>query len=456
MAVLSRSLHVTDSDCETGLAQYTRRVENFSNWLAQDTQVWGPTDHALETTGGVLPPSWVGDFDFARKIERGPLQVFVGDSSDAVNTALIGMRLSNAHQCGLLFKPLNVNTVSPTYSALDMSATWTNLWDYSTLKYSLRRGKLVKLITLSQAGHPASFRFAYKLMSGLTASLSNSAISLSNAGGTVVLRCRAPYGRDANGMRIRCTLTAAAAVTYKGVSVPTFRITPNATDLAAATFPVWIDPTSAITGTSAIEDAFLWSAWPDDNFGGSQSLYCDGSAYRSVVRITAGNFPAGTIDAFRIHVAGTSGAANLSAWKIDIVNLWGEGSSDWDTASDGECSWHSCSVDGGASGLWSGYQTAYGCSVSGTDYVANASPPTIGLANGSYTSSDLPASWVSDWRDGGYAPAGMVLARASGTGTIVFCSSENENYPLHFEIDYTAAASVVAGYYQRLINRTRR
>jgi len=412
--------------------QMRRTIGNYLNWRDANG-VLAPTDLALEPIASP-PPGWVGQFKALHAVQRGPLQIYLGDSSDAVNTALVAIRRSDRPNIGLAFKPLGVNTVPMTTYPAQQAVGWTGLWAKSNLFYSAARGRLDKQIRLIGPGHPAAFRFAYKLWPGMTAAIVDGGVELRDSLGVLALRMPAPYGWDSSTtaltpdgtQRIRVTLTAGAPVTYEGVQVPTFWLTPNATDLTGATYPVYLDPTATVS--TGIEDTFLF-AGASSNWGGYSSPYY-APTYFPLYRFPAASIPAGTISALRFFGRTPHTGNTLKAYFVKDADTWVEGTGTG-SAQNGSCCATHCKYN---------TQTWISGNFSSSDYDADAAPPTLVTSTGAYENWALKASWAIAWRDAARANNGfVVIETAGGTGYFYGVGSA---YPPYFEIDYVAGASM--------------
>ena len=103
---------------------------------------------------------------------------------------------------------------------------------------------------------------------------------------------------------------------------------------------------------------------------------------------------------------------------------------------------------------WAVYNTlawlsgANGCGVSGTDYFADAAPPSKGY--GSYPSGPdkpfsmaLRPSWVSDWKNAATANEGMTIDARNNTpqGFMFFRAVKSAINPLGFSITFIPPAA---------------
>ena len=466
MAVVVRASHWTDN--AIGGRDHTRTIGNWLNYVLPSGLIdaCAPDVEALS----LPPPGWTGAYEFTHGSRRAALQVHVGDSTDAANTALLGVRLSARPECWLNIKAINVNPVPMVVSRIERSVSWAGLWDFTALRWTLGRSRVAKEILLSGPGHPAGFRFALRYPAGFSHVIgADGSVSYRDASGTEWLRSPAPWAEDAKGKRIRVACVAAPdIVTAKG-TFPTFRLVPNATDLASAVYPVRIDPTATISGTTAIEDNLMRSLVAGNtqllNYGGFEGHgvgYEGASAVqREVVRVAAASIPAGTISAFRFlpyrySQAIETAAGTLLAYIIKDANTWVEGTASGAQQAGSSC-WAYAKL---TSQAWAG---SAGCDTSGTDYDADASPPS--LAFDAYSSGPdvlqtmvLEAAWATAWRDGARVANGFLLLNQTETTAGSYWSARSteaaSNQPT-FEIDYSVIASK-PGYYKLVTTRRRR
>jgi hypothetical protein len=213
-------------------------------------------------------------------------------------------------------------------------------------------------------------------------------------------------------------------------------------------------PTVQITAAS-IEDAMIPSdIYANNNYGGSTGLIvgCGNPAsriFRFVIRLDETEIPEGTLTGFRLELTRTSHANSqnsntMEAFIIKSANDWVEGSTPGGAPEVGACCWNYAKYN---TQSWAG---SAGCSTSGTDYDADASPPS--LAYSSYTSGsdvamsfELDPDWATAWRDG-RANEG-ILCKANDEVTAlsqIFFHSADGTTPPYFEIDYGSRVFMVS------------
>jgi hypothetical protein len=447
---MTLGLHHTDT--ALGGRDVRRVIGNYLNFRTPAGE-WQAADPDVEEQG-TPPAHWSGAYEFTHALLRGALQVFVGDSTDPSNTALLGMRLAEEPDHWVNFKAVNVNAVPMVVQRLQRRVAWAGLWDHADLAWTLGRGLVRKVIRLNDPGHPAAFRFAMRLPAGHTYTIAGNVLRLFDGNGREWLRTPPPWMADSSDRKLRASLVEAPAMG----GFPTFRIVPNATDLQTATYPVVLDPTATISGTSAIEDNFMVEFSPSNNAGGSTALVMGmqsaGTNYRQLFRIATAQIPAGTLSAFRLKATrfahpNSTVAGTLSIYSVAAGRSWVEGTRNNDGSQAGSC-------------CWSHYQfntlawTTAGAKSSGNDFDADASPPTY--AYGTHSSGGdvlhtitLRASWATAWRDGSHANQGILLVAPEVINNLFVGWSSEGTTPPTFEIDYTAAgvASFMSTYRRR-------
>lgn len=445
-----RSQHWRDEH----LSQRERRrtIGHFLHYWSRARQLWVPTDPAVEEQGSA-PAEWSGTWDFRIASLRGALQCFLGDTTDASNRCLVGVRRADRPGVWLNIKALGVNAVNETIDVAARSVTWVDAWTNADLTFVAHRHKLEKRILLKTPGHPASFRFALRLAAGLTYAVASNVLRIYDSQGVEVLRTRPPWGEDANGNLVRVGLVEAASITVGGRTYPTVRVVPLAADLETATYPVTVDPTTTISGTTDIQDALMNASGATLNYGGQSSQYgvqvgvqnLTGSNRRTLLRLAASAIPAGTLTALRscltrYSYSGCTVAGQINWYICTDASAWVEGSS---TAAleNGACCW------GHAVYNTLAWNTA-GCGGSGTDYDADADPPTTAFA--AYTTGDpvlftttLDVAWAQAWKAASRVNNGMVIMEPSASNGKAFLAASSEysaNQP-YFEVDYTTGPS---------------
>lgn len=381
---------------------------------------------------------------------RGPLQLYFGDTADPDNTTMIGAQFSDDPSKWIQVQALGVTPGVPMQVvATEKQARWANLWAKSTLVYQATPSGFRKYIHLRE-GHPAVFRFAVRIPAGGSIVPANGGAEVRDDQGRVYLRIPAPWGTDAEDTAIRVAMEWGAAYTEpSGCHVQVFRFVTNQDDLDGAVYPVVVDPTVQITGTTNVEDNMLYKAVGSYNYGGAvfaifgQRLA--NQTYRMVMRINETEIPAGTITDFRLKIwrypnSHSINSGNLTFYIIKDANDWVEGTLPGGSSQTGSSCWTHAKY---SAQTWAG---AAGCGTSGTDYDADGSPPTHPYA--AYTSGpdvlhtvDLDAAWPPLWRDAVRLNNGIVGFGREDIFDTQFSarSTESGSNPLYFEVDYTPA-----------------
>ncbi|KKL04698.1 hypothetical protein LCGC14_2613440, partial [marine sediment metagenome] len=190
MAVIKRRQHFTD----TPVSGRNRRriISNWSNWWDTRQNNYVETDQSI--TQDSVPYDWQGNYDFQRQILNGPCQIFLGDSTDAVNTALWGMRRADNPAQWVNFKLLNVNSVSPTFNLANRAAIWTNIQQNTDMiLQALRHG--VRHWMRIRGARPLTWRIAVRQPPGYGFAVHNSSwVSFMDDQGIEYFRTKPKYG----------------------------------------------------------------------------------------------------------------------------------------------------------------------------------------------------------------------------------------------------------------------
>ena len=430
---LQKSQHFTDFPIVGN--RIRRRISNWLNYQ-EPNRDWKESTPIIEQAVSI-PDNWEGAFDFQYQSLKGPIQAFVGDSTDVLNTALVGVRCANKPECWINYKALGVNnSVGMKIFPVQRAVRWPDLWTNTDLAYQVGRHKLDKQIKLKDPGHPVSFRFAFRIPAGMSYEIVNNQLLLRDEFGEVVLRSFSPWGEDSsttaptdNGKQaINVTMVESDPVVYQGKTFPTLLITPDLADLSGATYPVIIDPTTQITGTTDIEDNSMNSASPGNNRGSKTDIWTIANR-RPLCRIaTIGSIPEGTITALRLHLYSAGSLATLEAFAVKDGNDWVEGTA-FGAVQAGSSCWSHAKYD---TQSWLG---SAGCNTSGTDYDADGSPPSITLVDAQFNAWTLKAAWATAWRDATREPNGIVI-NYNPIEWGNYWASEHGTYPCYWEVDY--------------------
>lgn len=176
-----------------------------------------------------------------------------------------------------------------------------------------------------------------------------------------------------------------------------------------------------IRGAEAIDDTFLNNANSETSWGAYGGVWYGTSfGWRPIVRFDASLVPSGLVlsAAFHFHAGdfyNTGYQRVIAAYRLSDANEWDEASASWSARADGA--------------PWAG---ADGCSLAGSDYVADNDPPVVNPVQG-WNELELPAAWVKAWRDGSVNNGFMLVDETphSSIGYNNFLSQEagdNRNY----------------------------
>jgi hypothetical protein len=308
------------------------------------------------------------------------------------------------------------------------------LWANCDLSLTAAKHKVEKLITLKQPGHPSAFRFGLKLAPGHTYEVKDNALHVYDSTGVEWLHTPTVWGRDASGGTVDVALLDEGDL---GVAVVLG-------DLSEAAYPIVIDPSATISGTSAVSDVFLIQVLPNANFGGSLGFVIggmNGTTYRTLIKLDTAQIPQGIFSAFRWKMVRTADAQCTQSGRVNFYiisagNDYNEGNSN-NAIQTGECCWNKRKYN---TDNWVGSAR---CSTSGTDFDSDASPP--GVDFNSFTSGAaywdtivLKNSWLVDWKTGARANNGILLKETTDTAGHAYqaVSTEEASVNPYFEIDY--------------------
>lgn len=431
---IRRANHWTDAPHGEG------RRRTLSNWLNFWTQGqgWAPCAPAATPAQGT-PPNWPGQFDFSHGSQAAALQCFFRDATDPGNRAMVGARLSARPGSWLNLKALDCTAADVELEA--GNARWPDLWAQTDLIFRPGRGKLQKEIICKAPGHPLVFRFTVKIAPGHTFEVANGLGRLLDEG-SEVLELRSPFASDANGEAIQIVMRASNPVGPFQV----VELALDPADLAGAVYPVTVDPTVVISGTTDIEDNLMYQGGVTTNYGGAVfaifGLRLANQRTRTLFRIDESTIPSGSITAFRMLAwrysnAFSANPGTLEFYIIKDANDWVEGTSGGGPQAGSAC-WNQAKY---LSQNWAG---SVGCGTSGVDYDADASPPSwpyLARTAGPDVLHTIPldAAWPPLWRDAARVNNGIIgFGDEITTSTQFFIrSSESAGNPLSFEIDYT-------------------
>lgn len=418
-----------------------RVVKNWSGYKLRGK--WRITDVVVSESQSE-PEDWDGQYDFSHESQKAPLQVFVRDKNTVGNSAMAGCRLSDSPSSWLNIRAQDIdNNVNPVFSS--NTATWAGLWTNADLRFDIGAHKLAKHIVLNAPGHASSFDFTLRTAGSHSIEISDNAGVLKNDNGDTVLRISSPYGTDANGDDIRCTMTVVS--TDGGLT--RVRITPNPDDMSSAVYPVDIDPTTQVSGASALDDAVLFPGAPNNNYGArtllSWRVYSGSPLNIPLWRIANSSIPSGTLSQcdFYLRFLSNKPVTTSARYVARVLsaNNWVEGTQNGATET-GSCCWNYLAYDASSPTSWAG---SAGCGTADTDYDDSTKFLDAWYLTSpvSHTSTTFPNDWLESWRDGVYTNCGIVGANEFTAYNSVSTVATNEHsdpttHP-YFDITYTEA-----------------
>lgn len=428
-------IHHTEhySDRRLSPGQFTRRIGRWINYR-EPYGGWGAAAPGLVMLSSP-PPNWEKFFDFERYSRRGALQIGIGDTSDPDNRAMIGLRRADQPEAWINLKAYDgVQAVPPQWDPSGLVTSFSGLWPNADVSFTANRHRFEKRIEMA-VGAPTVYRWTLREASGLTREWQpNGSLLFRNANGDPVFVLPPPWATDANGDSVSVTMTEEDPVSIGGHNYPVLKLEVDST---GAKYPIMVDPTVVISGTTDVDDNYLngisAGSGRSKNYGVRDTFLAfeTPSEHRSIVRIVSpGSIPAGTISDLRLvfYSILTTGGLDLNAYFIADANNWVEGSSNGVQEAGASC-WNYVAT----ANPWAGGFN--GCGLSGTDYDADATPPNIVVVSDAWNFWSLKPQWASDWRDGVRAPNGIVIFGPSGA---VQGYTTEGAFPLYFEIDYTS------------------
>ena len=442
-----RDWHYTDVIVDPAQRKRKRTIGNWRNYKNR-TGEWAPTNlrfHRAEPDDSFFGMSlkWV--------TSDCPLEFFIGRPNEMGGRPWWGFRKSDtdADKGVIFFIENGVDAGNPTVTEGRQEVLFPGIFPDTDLILTSSTHFIEKWITLKTAtsGDGAT---GNKVDLGIVLpdnwslevpddNVVSNYIVIKNGSGKEIYRSRPAKAYDSSVKRknVPCRFNKLANGDLNGV--PYYRVRLRC-EPAGFTRPIFMDPTVTISGAGAIEDnsllvgdgEFVFSTM---NTGGAIEwhLYnptaAEGEA-RVVVRFDKTQIPAGTIDAGRLimKVLAVSNASNASAYVLKDAAAWVEGTANFADQVGSSC-W-----DTRTAAAWPG---SAGAKTSGTDYDANASPPTFSTAAGTRTLA-LNTTAIAAWRDATRVNNGIVIG-VGGSTVATLGSTENAtsgNRP-YVEIDYT-------------------
>ena len=430
-----RGQHFTDSPTVGGVARRTLR--NWSNYQ-RPGRPWASCAPGVSPATGT-PPDWSGAFDFSHGSQNAALQCFFRDATDPGNRAMVGARLASDPGAWINIKAMDCTAADVVFEEGGALARWPDLWANSDLTYRPGAGKLRKEIICKAPGHPTVFRSTIKTPPGYTPDLSGGRGRLLDTEGVERLGLSAPYAYDSSTVYPTHDGKKPIGVELRdGGTFGAFRVVElvlDQDDLDGAVYPVTVDPTVPITGTTDVEDVHMIPPPSGTNNYGSAVVLQATTARPLLTRIaTIGSIPAGTITGLRFLFTELAASDyTLNAFFIADANDWVEGTASGSPQAGSVC-WDQAKF---GSQNWAG---SAGCGTSGTDYDADASPPAMtSTGSAGLQTFSLDPTWAPLWRDGARAPNGIKIVNPAGPDSCVAWSTEFGSDQPYFEVDWAPA-----------------
>jgi hypothetical protein len=454
--ITARGKHWTDE--RIGGRSARRVVRNHANYETS-AGIIAPTSHGIAAQSG--PPShWSGQWDFSHAQIEAPLQVYTRDSTDPGNRALMGINPSHRPDVWATWKAVDANDCEPTVTDDGATITYAGLWDGTDWRLQIGPHKVKDFIELNDlAVAPRSFDWTIKLAPGCSLDPRSDGVHLLDGSGVSHGKITYPVAWDDSGSEEAPNVSVAMVLIDNAGPLLVMRMTVADADFDAARAAgsgIVIDPTVVISGTTDIEDASAYGPNPDINMGGRADVWVRGNSalddnnQSGLVRVAASAIPAGTINlvTFSSYKTNTVASGSVEHHRIVDANDWVEGTQSF-AIEVGSCcaNYAKYNTQTWAGGLGSR------CLVSGTDYDADASPPTQTNLTVGAQSIALPNVWFSDWRDSVRVANGFVM-HAFSINNFNIQSTEGTNPPT-FTIDYTTGPTTSPYYYNMINNRRR-
>jgi hypothetical protein len=309
------SLH--SSDEYFGAGCHRRRIENNQNYK-NINGLWLPSNPVIEQTANP-PPGWGGAYEFALAARDNGIQLFAGDETDQQNSALVGLRMTDHPDRWLNLKALDLHNQCRDIDPSPNAVKWANPWDATTLEWTVSKRGVSKLIT-ADTGAPNSFRFSLKLPAGHTCKVDDNCLVVADAQGAEWLRTHQVWAMDALENSVPSYLRMADPIgNYPVIEIG---VEPGPEHVR----PFRIDPQVVISGTSAIDDSYLYVPAPNYNYGGYVIIVAN--SYGNLLRLNSTTIPSGKIISGKISlycsILGSS--ANTYFRKLVVGNAgWVEG-----------------------------------------------------------------------------------------------------------------------------------
>jgi len=433
--ILPRNQHTSTRLDDATPKQATRILKNYANYRNVDSLdinrqlSWQVTGTNFGVPSGT-PDHWPDSFDFHLQAQNQPLQVYISTAnSDLPTSTAIRVRLSDRPHRWVQYKVVNpAPNVTPIQ--VGRSVIWPGIFGAGRrLKWTANKAGVEKLIELNS--EPTHWpRFSVRQPPGCTFEISPNlkVIRFKGSSGNVYMQTNPVSGWWGNEDPEEATdqgqvnIVEADTIVDGLETLRTFRLVPVGAAWDSAVYPIYLDPTTTISGTTDIEDTHVRSDNNTLNYSASYNFVGYWQFKQTIVRIvSAGSIPSSAITGFRfLSYNHLSNAVPSEAYFIKDANNWVHSTATWDVKSTGQA--------------WAGGNN--GCGASGTDYVADGSPPTLSFAAG-WNTYTLPIEWPPLWKSGANALNGIVIIPTVYNGNQAYVTNtEDATYPLYFEIDY--------------------
>lgn len=442
-----RTMHWQDT--VTGAQTRSRRIRNYSQWYRTDSNVYAPTGRTLGEENAP-PYGWEGGWDMRWAMLDSPVQAFISNaSSEEGNGTLWGARLSWRPELWVNFKLLETNSgVTPTPNLDGRFVQWPSILDGGGfLRLDTMGDALGKLLRFTS--QPSAWpRISVMQSPGCTFEIvDRSRLRFLAPDGDVYLETRPAYGwwgaadpTADEATQGRVEIVEGEAITVNGKQLRTFRLVPLAEDWGAAVFPIYLDPTLTVSGTTDLEDTCLLSGGnADKNYGGrTDVVFKNNSTQIAVFRVVSGALPAGTYNSVDISVYPAAGATvNSHSNRILSGNAWVEGVSNGVIEAGAAC-WN-----------WAVYNTlawngSAGCNTAGVDYNSDNLCVFGPYTSGVWATEPCTAAGVAafqGWADASHANEGMRLGEGGASTAQLRIASQESANGWYVDIDYNAPST---------------
>ena len=224
-------------------------------------------------------------------------------------------------------RPLNINKTAGTFA--NKKVTFKNEWDSTDVNYELTTRGIKSYYILKNKAAPIQFRYGLEIRDGAAIDSSKADIKIIDTGNQAILPLN--YYTDATGIQRQ---VKAKITEQSGNKILTVRI-----DTIGLTYPITLDPSTLIYGTTLITDAGIRASNMTTNYGTETTfdVYVDdiNSTRRTEMKMDLSNILADSVTAFICSVNVTSNsvdAMNRNNWKLTLkrsLGTWTESAVTW-------------------------------------------------------------------------------------------------------------------------------